>query len=247
MSSDSPFIIVPREAARQRRRWPLLVLLWALSLMAVAWSVDHWRPGQAGAQGESPAELRETISSLQARLDDLRQRNLRLKRSDDISREANQLLQRDIAERDERIASLEADVAFYERLVGGSGQRQGLSIHSLSLQPEPSGAWHFRLTLTQNVKKTQLSRGTISIRIEGVKDGEMAELGWSELTDADRPRPQFAFKYFQQIEGNVLLPAGFTPHRVQVGIEGEAGRAERGFAWAEVVPGADQTEAGPTS
>lgn len=247
MSSDSPFVIVPRETARQRRRWPLLILLWGLSLLAVGLSVHQWRLGESGAEGESPTKLRQTIADLQSRLDDLRQRNLMLKRSDDISREANQQLQQDIAERDERIASLEADVAFYERLVGGSGQRQGLSIHSLSLQPEPSGAWRFRLTLTQNVKKTQLSRGTVSIRIEGVKDGEMAELGWSELTEADTPRPEFAFKYFQQIEGNVLLPAGFTPHRVQVGVEGDGGRAERSFAWAEIIAGAVQTEAGPAS
>lgn len=246
MSADSPFVIVPRDAARPRRRWPLLVVLWGLSLAAVGWGVLQWRSGEGGQEGESPQELRTMIESLQARLDDLRQRNLVLKRSDDISREANQQLQQDIADRDERIASLEADVAFYERLVGGSGQRQGLSIHSLSLQAEPSGAWRFRLTLTQNVKKTQLSRGGIALSIEGVQGGQIAELGWSELTEPETPRPEFAFKYFQQIEGNVLLPTGFTPHRVRVSVDGDAGSAERSFAWAEVIAGTAMPEAEPT-
>ncbi len=244
MSAESPFVIVPRGTARPRSRWPLIALLWALSLVAVGWGVQEWRAREGAQAGETPEQLRETMSSLQARLDDLRQRNLVLKRSDDISSEANQQLQQDIADRDERIASLEADVAFYEQLVGGSGQRQGLSIHSLSLQTEASGAWRFRLTLTQNVKMTQLSRGGVTVSIEGVKNGQMAELGWSELTEAGTPKPEFAFKYFQQIEGNVLLPAGFIPHRVRISVDGDAGRNERSFAWADVIAGTALPEAG---
>lgn len=243
MSSDSPFVIVPRASSAKGRRWPLLGLLWLISLVAVGWGVDHWQNSGPIEDGESPAEQRRTIVDLQGRLDNLRQRNVILKRSDDISREANQQLQRDIAERDERIASLEADVAFYERLVGGSAQRQGLSIHSLGLQAEPSGAWLFRLTLTQNVKKTQLSRGRARLSIEGVQGGQMRELGWADLTQEDTPTLEFAFKYFQQVEGNVMLPAGFTPHRIKVSVEGEAGRAERSFAWSEVIAGAAQPEA----
>ncbi len=243
MSSDSPFVIVPRAVSGQRRRWPLVSLLWLLSLAAVGWGVHYWLQVGAVEGGGTPEEQRRTVGDLQARLDSLRQRNVILKRSDDISREANQQLQRDIAERDERIASLEADVAFYERLVGGSAQRQGLSIHSLGLQAEPSGAWLFRLTLTQNVKKTQLSRGRARLSVEGVQDGQMRELGWAELTQTDAPTLEFAFKYFQQVEGNVMLPAGFTPHRVKVSVEGEAGRAERSFAWSEVITGAAQPEA----
>ncbi|ODU43371.1 DUF6776 family protein [uncultured Aquimonas sp.] len=243
MSSDSPFVIVPRAASTRRRRWPLLGLLWLLSLAAVGWGVDHWRQRAASGAEASPEELRQMVGDLQGRLDNLRQRNVILKRSDDISREANQQLQRDIADRDERIASLEADVAFYERLVGGSAQRQGLSIHSLGLQAEPSGAWLFRLTLTQNVKKTQLSRGQARLAIEGVQDGRMRELGWADLTQNDAPGLEFAFKYFQQVEGNVMLPAGFTPHRIKVSVDGEAGRAERSFAWTDVIAGVAQPEA----
>ena len=90
MSAESPFVIVPRGTARPRSRWPLIALLWALSLVAVGWGVQEWRAREGAQAGETPEQLRETISSLQARLDDLRQRNLVLKRSDDISSEANQ-------------------------------------------------------------------------------------------------------------------------------------------------------------
>jgi hypothetical protein len=234
MNSNSPFVIVPRAGSARRGRGPLIAALWLLSLLLAAWAVARWQSPVQGSEGESAQELRQSVSDLQARLDSLRQRNVILKRSDDISREANQQLQRDIADRDERIASLEADVAFYERLVGGSAQRQGLSIHSLALRSEPSGAWLFRLTLTQNVKKTQLSRGRIQLSVEGVQGGQMRELDWAALTVSEAPAPEFAFKYFQQIEGNVVLPADFAPHRVRVSLAGEAGSAERSFSWSEV-------------
>lgn len=234
MNSNSPFVIVPRAGAARRGRGPLIVL-WLLSLLLAAWATLQFLSPVQDSGAETARELGQSVADLQARLDSLRQRNVILKRSDDISREANQQLQRDIAERDERIASLEADVAFYERLVGGSAQRQGLSIHGLALRPEPNGAWMFRLTLTQNVKQTQLSRGRIRLSVEGVQGGQMRELDWAALTQSEAPAPEFAFKYFQQIEGNVVLPADFAPHRVRVSLAGEAGSAERSFAWSEVL------------
>ena len=238
MSNPSPFVIVPRGHAG-RRFSPWLWLLWLLSLAAVGMAVYRLapRPAESAIEGPSIGELTEQIGSLEDRLARLRQRNVILKRSDEVSRTANHELQRDLADRDERIAALEADVTFYERLVGGSAQRQGLSIHSLSMQAADSGAHHFRLTLTQNVKTTQLSRGSLRLSIEGVRDGQLGKLEWSDLLQAEQAAPiQFAFKYFQQVEGTVMLPTGSTPHSVKVSVDGESGRSERSIPWADTQP-----------
>src|SRR3546814_19579440 len=55
-----------------------------------------------------------------------------------ISRDANRDLQGTLAERDEEIAGLRADVAFYERFVGATGQRRGLTVHQPPLPTEPA-------------------------------------------------------------------------------------------------------------
>ncbi len=68
----------------------------------------------------------------QREIDGLQQRVATLSRSDQISREANRDLQSTLAERDEEIAALRADVAFYERLVGSTAQRRGLAVHALA-------------------------------------------------------------------------------------------------------------------
>lgn len=243
MSQQSPFIIVPRgEAPRSRRG--LWLLLWLLSLALAVFAGRQWVLAPTGtASGPTTAALEEQVEELEQRLARLRQRNVMLKRSDDVSRAANQELQRDLADRDERIASLEADVAFYERLVGGSAQRQGLSIHSLSMSPSAGGAWNFRLTLTQNVKKTQLSRGRVRLSIEGVREGQLQELDWDALMQSEQAAPaEFAFKYFQQIEGTLMLPADFTPNRVKIVVDGESGRVERSLAWAETQAADPQNE-----
>src|SRR5690606_2816334 len=140
-----------------------------------------------------------------------------LRRSDQVSRDAIEQVQKDLAERDEEIAGLRADVTFYERLVGGSAQRKGLSVHSVKFATEASGVTHFDLTLTQTIKKAGTSRGGVTMSIEGVEKSALEALSWAELRQqsGDAPIP-FEFRYFQRLQGSVMLPEGFHPHRVKL-------------------------------
>jgi hypothetical protein len=182
---------------------------------------------------ETQLELaRSELAELQQRVDRLRQRNTVARRSDEVSRAANQALQETLSERDREIAALRADTAFYERLVGGSAQRQGLAVHSLNLVPTGDGAWRYTLTLTQNLKKASVSKGDVTLRVDGVRDGKLSTLAWSDLLQLPDAAPQtFSFKYFQQLEGSVMLPSGFTPHRVRVQLRSDGRQSEQVFPW----------------
>src|SRR5690606_32827565 len=98
--------------------------------------------------GPQRRDARTTIREQRARIDAVEQQVALLSRSDQISRDANRDLQDTLAERDEEIAGLRADVAFYERFVGSTAQRHGLTVHQLELQPQEGGAWQFTATLT---------------------------------------------------------------------------------------------------
>ncbi len=239
MPASTPFEIVPRRLPSTRRR-VLLTLAAMLALLAAYALGAGWLwPDALGGPGI--AELQQQIATLSDELERARQRNTMLKRSDDVSHAANQQLQSDIESRDERIAALEADVSFYERLVGGSAQRQGLSVHSLQVGDLGDGTYRFQVTLTQNLKKTQLSRGELSLSIEGTQAGKLTVLDWDALLDkAAAPAAKFEFKYFQQVEGSFTLPAGFVPLRVLVHTRGEAGSLERSINWEEAKGGAAQ-------
>lgn len=174
-------------------------------------------------------------------VDALQQQVATLRRSDQISREANSALQKTLAERDEEIAGLRADVAFYERLVGATAQRRGLSVHALNLKPQAGNVWHFTSTLTQNLNRGAVSEGAMTLAIEGTQGGALRRLAWGDL----RQQPEaagvpYSFKYFQEVDGEVFLPAGFTPARVLVRLQPSGGAmVEQGYPWADAI--ADQS------
>lgn len=179
----------------------------------------------------------QTMAATRARADRLSQEVSTLRRSDQISRDANRDLERTLAERDEEIASLRADIAFYERFVGATGQRRGLSVHTLEMRRQDGDAWHFVATLTQNVNRGAVNDGRLALSVEGTRGDRMEKLSWSTLRkQANAPGQAYSFKYFQQLEGEILLPADFKPLRVTVRLVPQSGSAvEQSFPWPETL------------
>lgn len=234
--APSRYQIVQRRPSR--RRWIVAVVgtVWLLSL-GLAW---HWAGVRAAptlaAVSQRMHDAEQRLASQQSRLRELSQRETTLIRSEQISRDANADLQGTLAERDEEIAALRADVAFYERFVGATAQRRGLSVHELRLQPQTDQAWHFTATLTQNLNRGAVNAGRLQISVEGTRDGKLQRLDWSELRqEAGEPGVAYSFKYFQQIEGDLVLPADFKPVRVVARLVPQSGAAvEQSFTWAAV-------------
>jgi hypothetical protein len=187
----------------------------------------------APVQGDPRAQLQ----AQQARIAELEQRVATLGRSDQISRDANRDLQGTLAERDEEIAGLRSDVAFYERFVGSTAQRRGLNVHELHLQHQTGQAWHFTATLTQNLNRGAVNRGGLTLSVEGSRDGRMQRLDWAQLRQQPNPPAlEYSFKYFQQVEGDVLLPPGLQPVRVVARLQPQGGAVvEQSFTWTDAV------------
>lgn len=210
-----------------------------LALLFGAWGL--WR-----VVVPAPGDLRGELSRAQDQVEELRtqlaaeqQRTATLSRSDQISRDANRELQGALAVRDEEIAGLRADVAFYERLVGSTAQRRGLSVHAIRMQPQSERAWHFSVTLTRNLDREVVSAGNVTLSIEGSLDGSLQTLEWEDLRQQPgAPGVDFSFRYFQQVRGDVFLPEGFEPVRVNVQLDPESGaEVEQSFTWAEAAGG----------
>lgn len=228
------FIIVP--ARRQLRAISIgLVALWVITLVLVAlWSARRAAPELSQLRETHRAEFEE-LQAARSELSALRQRVATLSRSDEISRRANVELQQGLAEREEEIAQLRADVAFYERLVGSTGERRGLSVHSVRMQPGDDGVWAYSVTVTQNLNRGAMTSGTMRLQVEGVRNGRLVTLGWDELAPAGGEAAGFSFRYFQQLEGSVLLPGDFAPQRVRVELRSDAGNAQQAFPWEATI------------
>jgi hypothetical protein len=105
----------------------------------------------------------------------------------------------------------------------------------LHLARQGGQAWHFTATLTQNLNRGAVNRGGLTLSLEGSRDGRLQKLDWARLRQQPQPAPlAYSFKYFQQVEGDILLPAGLQPVRLVVRLQPEGGAAvEQSFTWAE--------------
>ena len=226
----APPSTIPHEPSHHH--WVYLGLaVFLLALGFGLWGV--WTTWFAGDTSASEG------AALRARSEKLSQEVSTLRRSDQISREANRDLERTLAERDEEIAGLRADIAFYERFVGATGQRRGLSVHALEMQLQGGDAWHFVATLTQNLNRGAVNTGRVTLLVEGTRNDRLEKLSWSGLRkQTNAPGVAYSFKYFQQVEGEVMLPKDFTPLRVTVRLVPAGGSAvEQSFPWPDTVRG----------
>ena len=234
--STPQFEIVPRRSGLPRGLLAgVMFLLGAIVAGGLAW----WL--LAPSSGDPRAQLAAVQRRSQAQQDviaELQQRVATLTRSDQISREANADVQAMLAEKDEEIAGLRADVAFYERFVGNSGPRRGLAVHSAEFAPEAGGSWRYEIVVTQSINRGGLTKGQMEFAIEGVREGKLATLNWDELHQkTEAPAQDYSFRYFQRLGGSVILPAGFTPQRVQVTLRGSGANVEQAFDWTLATPG----------
>ncbi|KGM54719.1 membrane protein [Lysobacter daejeonensis GH1-9] len=221
---------------RTRRRgwvWAGLAVVWLASLAGVWWWASSTAAPRLPVISAALEEARGRLGHVQSELDELRQREATLSRSDQISRAANKEVQDALAQRDEQIAQLRADLAFYERMIGPGAKPQPLNVHSVAFDPEAPGSWQYEVVLTQSLNRGGVTQGQLQLRIEGMRGGRPATLAWSDLSPG-RPPQAFSFRYFQRLKGSVSLPPGFTPQRVRVDVRGGGVALDQSFGWNDI-------------
>jgi len=230
-------VVRPHDPARERRGHLLAGAIWLVSLVVVAAVTT----AIISYGFESASRTRSTTADKDTEA--LKQRVATLERSEQVAKAAVSDLQQTLRDREEEIESLRSDLAFYGRLVGG-GKREGLAVHVLKVsRVANSQAWNFVATLTQNFKRGQDTKGNLTLAIEGVLGGKLTTLDWAALTQGQDPSGiAYGFKYFQQVNGTIMLPAGFQANRVRIRVEGDAGRVEQDFAWNDAVKGEEGSD-----
>jgi hypothetical protein len=223
---------------------------WVLMALALGWTVFKLVGSDAHELESRLSDSRDRVRKANDELDALKQELANTQRAEFISRSANNQIQAALAEKDEQIAGLKADLDFYERLVGSSGRRHGLIVHNAEFAPASDGAWQYTVTLTQNINRGGITSGQMHFAIEGVSAGKLKTISWNELlSDPKAPGSKFSFRYFQQLEGRVMLPAGFSPQRVRVSLKGPFGVIEKNLNWdvaAAAVSGPEKTQSSTT-
>ncbi len=233
---------------RPHRPWRTLVVavLVVIGLGVGGWSLYELGLRHGGHQAESArateAHLRLELEELRSRVDELLRDNTLLERAERIEREARRRLRSVIEEREQRIAQLEKELAFYRNLVSPSKMEPGLHVRQATLRPVEgnAGMYEYDIVVSQVNESDTYVSGRIDWRIEGRRDGESVTAKLGDWIAGDSADTQFRFKYFQRMSGRIQVPPGFEPARVQLLVLPSGDRLEaleKSYSWDALLSG----------
>ena len=227
-------ILVPVDPVRQRR---LRVLAGVAVPVALAVVFLFGQLAAERADRDALAErdrLRHEHRQLSTGLQAARE-ELALHRSGaEMTTQAQEQLRQELRGLRDQIAELEEAVAFYKSVMSPGSGDDGLRIERFQLsRGQEDGVYHYRLVLTQVADNRNFVAGTVTLSIEGIRDGESVTVQTENLLD-DASDTRFRFRYFQELSGQFRLDDGLTPQqiRVEAATTGRgAQRVEQQFGW----------------
>jgi hypothetical protein len=228
----------PRKSFRSRFYLLLKILLSLAILYAVHDISVRWAQPELEAKKVRIRALRAEVKELGRRVESSRVRQKVAERQVEVLRQANNLLRQEESNRQAEMQRLQGEVDFYQRLAGTSGSQEGLAVYQLELQTTSSPqVYRFVLTLTQNLRRSAIISGTASLELEGTRDDKAITLKWKDLSTDNAGRPEFRFKYFQQLDGYLTIPEDFQPERVRVTLKAKGSRQTPGrdFSWTDLM------------
>jgi hypothetical protein len=165
------------------------------------------------------SELTAEIDSLRLENANLRRQIAILDRSSVMDQQANAEVQGTITSLRERVAQLEEDIVFYRQVVAEETEDTGLMIGQLDLDATTDpGRYRYKLVMRQkDADGDTFLVGHVNVNLVGLLDEEQVILALRDISEAeDELDIRLRFKYFQNIEGELALPEGFQPDRVQI-------------------------------
>lgn len=124
---------------------------------------------------------------------------------------------RTIGELQAQVARQTQELAFYRGIVAQSAVSLGVKIQQLRIAPtEKPSRLLVRLTLVRSVRPDDVVSGSLVMGAEGLKNGKAASLDLAALTGGKHRELPFTFRYFQNFDQEITLPAGFQPERLTV-------------------------------
>lgn len=230
-------IVRPHRPLRNGVIYTVLAVL-VLAAIAGAFEFGRLRAGFNAAEVERRRQHREEeLAALTQQNRELRERIALLERSSEIDREAREQVQDNLSAMQDEVLELREQLAFYRGIVSPEDAQAGLRVQSFELYSGPAeDLYHYRLVLIQAIKHDRRASGRVDVVVHGVRNGQPESIPLNELVTDDMDEMRYSFKYFQDFEGDLRLPADFTPARVDIAIlpgGRESDAVRRTIEWAE--------------
>ncbi|HVA54817.1 MAG TPA: DUF6776 family protein [Gammaproteobacteria bacterium] len=200
-------------------------------------SAFFYGESRAGYDRMAAAKLQDNIDGLTQTNSQFQEQIVALQRERDVDHAAYQQVQQSLEAQQAKLLSLQEELAFYKGIVSPVTGEEGIRVQSLKFMS--GGAprlYHYRLVLIQVRTKEFKVTGNIEIKIYGAEQGKPVILDARSIAPKGNPSFNFAFQYFENLEGDAILPDGFTPGRVEVTVmENGHGSVQQNFTWQSII------------
>ena len=186
--------------------------------------------------GNASQAYEDHIMRLENKIINLKQKVAILETNREVDRESYKVVEESLLTLQVKIQEQRETIAFYRGIVSPSDGKSGLRVQDLTLtRGKQEREFNIRLVLVQAMKHDRKVSGDVNLTIAGSIDGVEKSFVFTDLLPVDAERAWiFSFRYFQNFDRLVVLPDGFTPERITVGVRSRTrsiSSIEESFAW----------------
>ncbi len=166
-----------------------------------------------------------TISELTTALHATEERATSAEIARRVDSEALQQLEISTKALEAKLQSQGQELSFYRGIVNPADGTEGLRVQRLQILPGIAPhTFRARLVLMQAARQDAMVTASAELSLQGLKAGRLIGLPFAKISASPRPMA-FAFRYFQELETEIRLPADFLPQRVEVTVRPAKGHA----------------------
>ena len=236
-SKQEKMVVVPYRPGRRFVLVCLLVLsIGASAIGSFMFGYSNTLRSQQSEQA-TQQELSEQLIGAETENSELRRQVAILDRSSVMDQRATEEVQATIIGLRDRVAQLEQDIVYYRQVVSAETEDTGLIISQLDINAtRESNRYRYKLVLRQqDADGDTFLIGHVNINLVGSQSEEQLILSLRDLSaEQDQLDIRLRFKYFQNIEGELVLPDNFSPDRLQVAavsVEPVEKSINQNFSW----------------
>lgn len=215
----------------------LLILSLVAALAGASYLFGRYQAMQIQAQAIAERDqLKDDLQLAQDEMASFSQRVIMLEKGGEVDRRSTEGLRQNLVDLRNQIATLQEEVAFYKGIMAPSTRKQDLRIQKVDIEPTlEARRFRYKVVVTQVGTNQRFVSGLAAVNIVGVLDGKQVIYGLRDVSDDVQDYGiKYRFRYFQEIEGELVLPEGFVAESIEVVLQtngSKANRVDQSFPW----------------
>jgi len=143
---------------------------------------------------------------------------------------------RTIGDLQAQVAHQTQELAFYRGIVAQTATAVGVKVQQVHITLGKKGQkFIVHIALVRSVRPDSVAIGSVGLSIDGsTSDGKSTTLDLTALTPNKQKELPFNFRYFENLDQDVALPAGFQPEKLAIEVRSnkkDVAPASQSFPW----------------